>query len=261
VDDREQAPKIKKVLCISIISAILVVVTNISKFNIRQSEEYTQEEDTYSALFMNIAWGLTVPACGYFGAKNRNRGLMSCFYGWSMALALCAGLSVFFWTSFLFAGGMEEHEQWAKVHHTRAIPESIAVVYWIAGTVQMLLNCAQFYYSRELLETEYFSPTYGMAPVEVNTTVIAAHAGERRSTLVIAQPYNGQIQGSVAMANPIEGSVPGSVGVAAYNPQPVYAHQVGWPNQAAAPHVPYGADPDPPPPAYTAPAQSDMSKA
>lgn len=172
-------------------------------------------------LLINIMLGLMVPACGYFGAKNRNRSLLSCFYGWSMAQACCGGITVFFLFTILSNGGKirvhdrgtdgyggagySDHEQ---NYHEEEVPMGVVVVALVTAIVQVVLNIAQFWYGKQLLDSDYFSPEYALQPVEPNTSVVQAQeAPAGPPGYAVAQPFTGQVPSSVPVGQPAVGSV------------------------------------------------------
>ena len=60
-------------MAISMVFAVLIIANSV----MQQIEE---NGDTMNRL-VGLMLGLLVPACGYAGAKNANRSLLSCFWG------------------------------------------------------------------------------------------------------------------------------------------------------------------------------------
>ena len=85
VEDPHSASLVKKVMAMSVITAVLVVVGGIIQATgntptMPGQDNAFAENKSYMALG-SIALGLLMPACGYFGAKNRNKNLLGWFWG------------------------------------------------------------------------------------------------------------------------------------------------------------------------------------
>lgn len=268
VEDDEIAPVVRKVLQLSFAAGILVVVSQIAKYETRKAENFQQNgrDDDVGSLIMNIMIGLMVPACGYFGAKDRNRSLLSCFYGWSICQAICSMMTVLVVGSIVMNGGAVTVQEYEKngqgsanpdgVHireSTVHVPMSVAVTAFLVALVTVVLSCLQFYYGGRLLESDYFHGNHDLAHAPVfETRVVPAHqvGGPQHATggiagIVPGQPVVGQPFTGTQVVPPPPGGAPMGVpmpqqpGVAStpYSAQPTYA---------------YPADVEAAPPAYTA---------
>ena len=69
--------------------AVLIIANSV----MQQIEE---NGDTMNRL-VGLMLGLLVPACGYAGAKNANRSLLSCFWGCNAFSAVCNTMAVAMW--------------------------------------------------------------------------------------------------------------------------------------------------------------------
>jgi len=209
MEDDSVVPLMRNVLRISIAAGLLVIVSHGAKYEVNQAEGFNTSGQTIPSLLINIMLGLAVPACGYFGAKNRNRGVLSCFQGWSMASACWGGITIFILMGIVSNGGQVIVKEHDSTGHRPPRETVVQVPMTVAGLalgialVQVILNLAQFFYARKLLESEYFSPNYGMAAaVEMETTVTQAHQGPQishHSEQPPAYAFSGQVpQGPVA---------------------------------------------------------------
>jgi len=244
VDDHSVAPLVRNVLRISIAAALLVIISNMARYQVRRAEDFDQENghDSVASLMVNIMIGLAVPACGYFGAKHRNRGILSCFYGWSMAQACCGSITVFVLLSVVSSGGeviVQEYAtgpdggQYVVDEHVVQVPMSVAGLALTTAIIQVALSCLQFYFGRQLLESEYFSANYALEALEPNTHVVPAQAADMNAPpgYAVAQPFAGQVPNhNIAVASPIQ--APGTASVP-YTAQPA----------AVATPPPYVAEP------------------
>merc|ERR1711959_138215 len=232
------APVIETVLKIAAVAGGFVVISQITRYEVRKEEDYSTNErdDSFGTLFMNILIGLAVPACGYFGAKDRNRNLLTWFYGCSMCQACCGLMTVMVVGSIVAAGGSVTQREYVpddpnnphgSVHveeKTEQIPMSVAWVALIIALIQVALSSVQFYYSGKLLEEEYFNGHGDLQqapPTTLQTSVVPAHqarampppdpwgqhggmSGMAPGGTVVAQPYTGApiAGGAVAVAHP-----------------------------------------------------------
>ena len=76
-------------MAISMVFAVLIIANSV----MQQIEE---NGDTMNRL-VGLMLGLLVPACGYAGAKNANRSLLSCFWGCNAFSAVCNTMAVAMW--------------------------------------------------------------------------------------------------------------------------------------------------------------------
>ena len=79
----------RQVMAISMVFAVLIIANSV----MQQIEE---NGDTMNRL-VGLMLGLLVPACGYAGAKNANRSLLSCFWGCNAFSAVCNTMAVAMW--------------------------------------------------------------------------------------------------------------------------------------------------------------------
>jgi hypothetical protein len=76
VEDPRAAILVKRVLNISILSGLLVICSNIYTYsNDTFSQDNTNKQQQLASSIVGILIALLVPACGYFGAKQRDKGL------------------------------------------------------------------------------------------------------------------------------------------------------------------------------------------
>lgn len=98
VEDPQSASLVKKVLTLSVMTAVLVVATGIIQATgntptMPGQDNAFAENKSYMVL-VSIALGLLIPACGYFGAKNRNKNLLGWFWGCNCCTAVVSFIQV-----------------------------------------------------------------------------------------------------------------------------------------------------------------------
>ncbi len=71
VEDPDAASKVRRVVCVSAFIFILNAICYAVPF------AYTR---TPMTMVMLLGFGFGIPACGYFGAKNRSKSLLGCFW-------------------------------------------------------------------------------------------------------------------------------------------------------------------------------------
>jgi len=244
------APLIRKVIRLSFVAGILVVAQHVAQYEVAKSEHWRQNghSNTTSTLVINIMIGLMVPACGYYGAKNRNRSLLSCFYGLSLAQAMCGMLTVFVLAS-VVAGGNKAMVTDGRSHKgsgqgrgsgSGGAPPGYTQVPEVGlpdtgfAIVQVVLSCFQFIWGRQLLEAEYFAEVAlpGNAPtMEMSSFAVQpapAHPAYHGHPSTTGLPV-GRVMTQGAPSSPVGGTV-----IATPYVGTVASHQ-----------------PPPPPPAYT----------
>lgn len=98
VEDPHSASLVKKVLTLSGFTALLVILSGIVNATITavptagQNSQFA-ENKAYTTIG-SVALGLLIPACGYFGAKNRNKNLLGWFWGCNCCAAVFSLLNV-----------------------------------------------------------------------------------------------------------------------------------------------------------------------
>lgn len=81
IQDPRMAIITKRVIQLSVVSAAIVVI--------RAAADFTVQGDV-KALGLGLAFGMCIPACGYFGAKNNNSTLSCLFCGCNLCACICS---------------------------------------------------------------------------------------------------------------------------------------------------------------------------
>ena len=89
VEGAENASRVKKVMCISLLFAILIITNSV----LQQVEDNSDPMER----LMGLLLGLLVPACGYLGAKRADRTFLGCFWGCNAFSAVCNTMAVGMW--------------------------------------------------------------------------------------------------------------------------------------------------------------------
>lgn len=71
VEDPDAASKVRRVVCVSVFIMILNVICYAVPFALTK---------TPTTIIMLLGFGFGIPACGYFGARNRSKALVGCFW-------------------------------------------------------------------------------------------------------------------------------------------------------------------------------------
>lgn len=122
---------------------------------------------------------LLVPLCGYAGAQQRNRKLLSCFTGWSMGCGVCGGVSAFFMLIYMFTGMPKRNPD--GTDDVVEVPVAIGLVNILFGVMQAMIYYVQYRWGRELAEEPTLfahtpEPEPAVYDIEIQTTrpVVAA---------------------------------------------------------------------------------------
>jgi hypothetical protein len=91
VSDAAVAKLTKKVLTISFAMAVLILIGFVFNWLASTISDHGIKAGSAASNVLNLVVGWSVPACGYFGARNKSRALLMCFWGWSLCWALYAG--------------------------------------------------------------------------------------------------------------------------------------------------------------------------
>ena len=75
VEDPRAAILVKRVLNISLLSGVVIVCTYIAAYTNNPVAIQPNTQTELAQMIVNILIALVVPACGYFGAKQRDKGL------------------------------------------------------------------------------------------------------------------------------------------------------------------------------------------
>lgn len=190
VEDPRSAVLVRKVLRLSTIAAVLVIIgVAINTAVMSQLGQNTK----VAAPYLQIGLGLLVPACGYYGAKQRRRDLLKWFWGCNAFQAVCSLFSVGF-VCYLLPTVNTIQDGFihcacttpafplydVKTNQCTAVPEGSTIVFnggpptcdnvtaafngvsvylygYIAiGIVTFLLSCASCTYGKELSENQTF---------------------------------------------------------------------------------------------------------
>lgn len=89
VEGAENATRVRKVMVISVLFAILIITNSI----LQQVED--KSDPIQKA--MSLMLPLLVPACGYMGAKRGDRACLGCFWGCNAFSAVCNTMTVGMW--------------------------------------------------------------------------------------------------------------------------------------------------------------------
>jgi hypothetical protein len=191
VEDPRSAVLVRKVIRLSTIAAVLVIVGNVIN-TMSPINQLQPKRNDYSG-FVQIGLGLLVPACGYYGAKQRRRDLLKWFWGCNACQAVLSLFAVGFVCYFLPTINTLQHGMIhcacttpafplydLKTNECVAVPEGTTIVInggpptcdnvtaafngvsvylygGIAiGIVTFLLSCASCTYGKELSENQTF---------------------------------------------------------------------------------------------------------
>ena len=102
VEDPRSAVLVRKVIRLSTIAAVLVIVNAIISMTspIHQLQP-NRNDNINNTIIFQIGLGLLVPACGYYGAKQRRRDLLKWFWGCNACQAVLSLFAVGFVCYFL----------------------------------------------------------------------------------------------------------------------------------------------------------------
>lgn len=89
VEGAENASRVRKVIVISMLFAVLIITNSV----LQQVEDKSEPMER----LMGLLLGLLVPACGYIGAKRSDRALLGCFWGCNAFSAVCNTTAVGMW--------------------------------------------------------------------------------------------------------------------------------------------------------------------
>ena len=89
VEGAENAHRVRKVMVISMLFAVLIITNSV----LQQVEDSSEPMER----LMGLLLGLLVPACGYAGAKRGERNLLGCFWGCNAFSAVCNIMAVGMW--------------------------------------------------------------------------------------------------------------------------------------------------------------------
>eukprot|EP00657_Telonema_sp_P-1_P003165 TRINITY_DN1764_c0_g1_i1.p1 TRINITY_DN1764_c0_g1~~TRINITY_DN1764_c0_g1_i1.p1 ORF type:complete len:220 (-),score=49.97 TRINITY_DN1764_c0_g1_i1:141-800(-) len=138
------------------VGAAFVIITKIIRWETyKNANEDTHHQANEADLALNILIGLMVPACGYLGAKQKNRGLLSCFYGWSLFCGICGAFSVILTIAYLFTGIPTRDENGNE--STASIDTTVALVNIVLGALQAVIYGIQYNWGMELAKQEFFA--------------------------------------------------------------------------------------------------------
>jgi hypothetical protein len=93
IEDPAVAAKVKRVMTIAVACLSMGVIYNLGQL--------VNGAPVMSAL-IGLAFVWMIPACGYFGAKQKDKNLLCCFWGCNLCNAICIAI-VFAWTCILLA--------------------------------------------------------------------------------------------------------------------------------------------------------------
>eukprot|EP00656_Telonema_subtile_P031478 TRINITY_DN3443_c0_g1_i5.p1 TRINITY_DN3443_c0_g1~~TRINITY_DN3443_c0_g1_i5.p1 ORF type:complete len:339 (+),score=39.16 TRINITY_DN3443_c0_g1_i5:140-1156(+) len=156
-EDPEVADLVRKVLRISIVGAVFVILSKVVRWETyRTVDEDWNDHQTTADLFLSISIGLMVPTCGYIGAKQKNRNLLNCFYGWSLACGICGGITAVLVLMALFTGVPVRNEDGSETGETKDYPVALGLVNILFGILQAVIYSIQYRWGKELAMQELF---------------------------------------------------------------------------------------------------------
>ena len=89
VEGAENASRVRKVVVISLLFALLIITNSV----LQQLEDNSEPMERV----MSVLLPLLVPACGYVGAKRADRTFLGCFWGCNAFSAVCNAMTVGMW--------------------------------------------------------------------------------------------------------------------------------------------------------------------
>jgi len=173
-EDPEVAALVRKVLRISMVGALFVVVNKVVRWETLKNTDDGHEHNTnIYDLIISIMIGLLVPACGYFGAKKKDKNLLGCFYGWSLGCGICGGLSAMFMCMYMVTGIPTRNADGSPSERVEEVPVLIGVVNIVFGTLQAIIYGIQYTWGKELALQQLFAQ---IPEPDIEMQVQTAHA-------------------------------------------------------------------------------------
>ena len=120
------AQLLRRVLKISGALAIMVIIMESLNIIYRRTVEETSLDSVLGNFFLQVLAGLAIPACGWFGAKTRDRNMLFSFCSCNFFCA-CSNAMTFFVTMTLHIRAMEACDRCSSANYDDSGPNSTLV--------------------------------------------------------------------------------------------------------------------------------------